>query len=315
MKLIRENLLLLTVSLGIFLAWFFPEPGVWLKEWGAVGPIIVLIFFCQGVGLEGKMLGKRAELLKILSWGFVVSQIMGPVLGYLFVHSLNWQSDKQVGFILICSMAPTLVSGTVIAGRAGGDGASAIVLAVGLNVLAIVAIPANLQWSLGAVVEVDEVGLFLKLLFLVLVPAVAGQFLGRWKPAVARRGGGLFRLVPIIALGTIVYLSCSSQAHRLKEVSSVQLGSLLAPSVLVHLALLGAGYAGARYPLGIQESACRSLAIVCSQKTLPIAIAIWSVTFAQLYPLAVLPALVFHPSQILLDGILATFWRAKSGFS
>jgi predicted Na+-dependent transporter len=86
---------------------------------------------------------------------------------------------------------------------------------------------------------------------------------------------------------------------------------LLLPSVTVHLILLIVGYFGARYFFRLQEPACRSLAIVCSQKTLPIAIAVWSIAFAQAYPLAVIPALIFHPSQILCDGVLATFWGKK----
>jgi predicted Na+-dependent transporter len=114
-----------------------------------------------------------------------------------------------------------------------------------------------------------------------------------------------------MALGIIVYLSCSSQADRLKELTLNHLTSILLLSVMVHLILLITGYGGARYLFRIREPACRSLAIVCSQKTLPIAIAVWSIAFAQVYPLAVLPALVFHPSQILCDGVLATIWGRR----
>jgi predicted Na+-dependent transporter len=112
-------------------------------------------------------------------------------------------------------------------------------------------------------------------------------------------------------LGIIVYLSCSAQAGRLKELTITHFTSLLLPSVAVHLLLLAAAYTGARYLFRLQEPACRSLAIVCSQKTLPIAIAVWSIAFGEAYPLAVLPALVFHPSQIFCDGVLATVWGKR----
>lgn len=311
MKLIRENLLLLTIASGILLAWFFPEPGSFLKRWGVTSPLILLIFFCQGLGLERKQLHEGAGILKSLGWGFVVCQILGPILGYLTVHSLNWHPDNQVGFILICCMAPTLVSGAVLATRAGGDTATALILAVGLNLIAVLTIPLNLQWSLGAVVRLDTVGLLIKLLFLVLAPAVVGQIVRRRNPHWTEERDRIIRIFPIIALGIIVYLSCSSQAHRLRELTLTGLGSLLLPSLAVHLILLVAGYVGGRYLFGIPKSTCRSLAIVCSQKTLPIAIAIWSIAFAQAYPLAVVPPLVFHPSQILCDGVLATIWGKR----
>jgi len=314
LKLVRENLLLLTICLGILLAWFFPEPGRYLKRWGMTNPLILAIFFYQGLGLEGRELQRKSQLAKAIGWGFVISQVIGPLVAYATVHFLNWQSDNQIGFMLICCMAPTLVSGAVLAGRAGGDGATALILAVGLNLLGILTIPLNLQWSLGAVVHLDTAGLLIKLVLLVLVPAVIGQAIKRLKPGWAGHQERFIRTVPLFALGIIVYLSCSSQADPLKDLTLSHLGSLLLPSVAVHLFLLVAGYTGARYLFHLQEPACRSLAIVCSQKTLPIAIAVWSIAFAQAYPLAVLPALVFHPSQIFCDGVLATFW-GKRGYA
>lgn len=243
-----------------------------------------------------------------MGWGFVISQIIGPLLAYAFVNFLDWRSDNQIGFMVICCMAPTLVSGAVLAVRAGGDGATALILAVGINLLGILTIPLNLQWSLGAVVRLDTPGLLLKLVLLVLVPAVIGQAIKRFQSDWASQQQRFIRTLPVVALGIIVYLSCSSQADRLKELTFSHLGSLLLPSVVVHLLLLAAGYTGARYLFQFQEPTCRSLAIVCSQKTLPIAIAVWSIAFAEAYPLAVLPALVFHPSQIFCDGVLVTFW-------
>jgi predicted Na+-dependent transporter len=274
-------------------------------------PLILLIFLCQGLGLQAKQLSKGSQLIKAFCWGLVISQGMGPILGYLAVGALQLQADSQVGFIIICSMAPTLVSGAVLATKAGGDSATALVLAVGINLLGIVTIPLNLQWSLGAVVQLDTLGLLVKLVFLVLVPAVAGQLMRRWQPDWAHKQERYTRNIPVIALGIIVYMSCSSQADRLRELTLEHLGALLLPSVTVHLILLAVAYSVGKYLFRIQESASRSVAIVCSQKTLPIAIAVWSIAFAQPYPLAVLPALVFHPSQILLDGALATLWARK----
>jgi predicted Na+-dependent transporter len=271
-------------------------------------PLIIAIFFCQGLALEGRELQRRSQLAKAMGWGFVISQIIGPLLAYAFVNFLDWRSDNQIGFMVICCMAPTLVSGAVLAVRAGGDGATALILAVGINLLGILTIPLNLQWSLGAVVRLDTPGLLLKLVLLVLVPAVIGQAIKRFQSDWASQQQRFIRTLPVVALGIIVYLSCSSQADRLKELTFSHLGSLLLPSVVVHLLLLAAGYTGARYLFQFQEPTCRSLAIVCSQKTLPIAIAVWSIAFAEAYPLAVLPALVFHPSQIFCDGVLVTFW-------
>ena len=313
MKLIREHLLLLIICLGILLAWFQPEPGKFLKYWGMANPLIIAIFLCQGLAFKGGELHRGPQLVKAIGWGFIISQIMGPLLAYASVRLLNLQADNFIGFMVICSMAPTLVSGIVLAERAGGDSGTALVLAVGLNLLGILTIPLNLQWSLGAIVRLDTAGLLLKLVLLVLIPAAIGQTIRRLQPVWVKQREPFVRTAPVAALGIIVYLSCSSQVDRLKGLTLTHLGTLLLPSVTVHLLLLIGGYTGARYLLRLQEPACRSVAIVCSQKTLPIAIAVWSIAFADVYPLAVLPALVFHPSQILCDGALATFWKKRSG--
>ena len=313
MKLIREHLLLLIICLGILLAWFLPEPGKFLKYWGMANPLIIAIFLCQGLAFKGGELHSGPQLVKAIGWGFIISQIIGPLLAYASVRLLNLQADNLIGFMVICCMAPTLVSGIVLAERAGGDSGTALVLAVGLNLLGILTIPLNLQWSLGAIVRLDTAGLLLKLVLLVLIPAATGQTIRRLQPVWVEQREPIVRTAPIVALGLIVYLSCSSQVDRLKELTFTHLGTLLLPSVTVHLLLLIGGYTGARYLFRLREPACRSVAIVCSQKTLPIAIAVWSIAFADVYPLAVLPALVFHPSQILCDGALATFWKKRSG--
>ena len=204
-------------------------------------PLILVIFFYQGLGLEGRELQRRSQLVKAIGWGFVISQVIGPLLAYASVHFLNWRGEDQIGFMVICCMAPTLVSGAILAGRAGGDAATALILAVGLNLLGILTIPLNLQWSLGAVVHLDTAGLFLKLVLLVLIPAVTGQAIKRLKPGWAGQAERFIRIVPLVALGIIVYLSCSSQADRLKDLTLSYLASLLLPSVVVHLLLLVAG--------------------------------------------------------------------------
>lgn len=55
-----------------------------------------------------------------MGWGFIISQIIGPLLAYTSVRFVNLQADNHIGFIIIGCTAPALVSGIVLAeGTAG----------------------------------------------------------------------------------------------------------------------------------------------------------------------------------------------------
>jgi predicted Na+-dependent transporter len=86
---------------------------------------------------------------------------------------------------------------------------------------------------------------------------------------------------------------------------------LVVPSLLVHYALFAGGYVIARKLLDRPATQATSLAIVVSQKTLPVAIAIWSTELAERYPLALLPPMVFHAAQVYCDSLLARPWAKR----
>lgn len=310
-KFIKDNLLLFSIFGGILLAWIWPVPGRELKEWGLVSPLIVLIFLCQGFGLDAARLKAGGGLLKAFLWGLVVSQVLGPLAGVGLARLMPFSSADQVGFILMCCMAPTLVSGAVLAVKAGGESASALLLAVGLNLLGVLTIPLNLRWSLGAVVEIDTAGLLFQLVFLVLIPAVAGQVARRKFPGWRPVGEQVARYAPMVIFGLVMYVSIAAQTEMLHNLRWRQFLLLAAAAALAHGALLVAAYAGGRRMLGLPEDVSRSVAVVTSQKTIPIAIAVWTLAFASSYPLAILPPLVFHPTQIIMDGVIASRWAQK----
>ena len=66
-----------------------------------------------------------------------------------------------------------------------------------------------------------------------------------------------------------------------------------------------------RRVLGLSEAVSRSLAMVCSQKSLVVALAIWSLAFAQAHPGASLPPLLYLISQFLLGGACASWWARR----
>lgn len=302
---------MLAIAAGLLLAWAWPEPGGWLSARGVAAPLLIAIFVCQGLAWSRPTGGESRGLGRAFVWGFLVSQVAGPALGLLALHFLPGPPDYRIGMVLTLAMAPTLVSGAVIAGRAGGDLGAALLLAVGLNLAAVFSLPLVLEFSLGARVSLDTGELLTKLCLLVLLPAVAGRLAARRWPGAVRALGPLARHLPVLAMVLIIYASTAAESSRLAALPVTDFLLLAGAAALGHLALLVLAYAGSRWVWRLAEPLSRAVAIVTSQKTLPLAVAVWSLALARDYPLSVLVPVVFHPVHIFLDGLIATRWARR----
>ncbi len=311
MRLLKDNLILFCVLAGLGLAWAAPMVGRQLAASGLATAGIVLIFVCLGFGLDLKTRPSPGELGSGFLWGLVVSQLLGPLAGWLTAHLFPLPPADRVGLILVCSVAPTFVSGAVMAAQAKGDFALAMLLAVGINAIAVFSIPLGLSLTLGASVSLDAWSLLGQLVRLVLLPVLAGQGLRLWRPGWVAPTRGLVKNLPLVCMAAIIFVST---APRREEIMAIEAGRLLwlaLAAALAHLALLWAGDAGSRRLLGHRTAIARSVALVSSQKSLPLSIAVWAMALAGEHPGALMAPLVFHTTQILLDGGVASWWARR----
>ncbi|MDA3960330.1 MAG: bile acid:sodium symporter [Planctomycetota bacterium] len=306
-----KNLLVLVIGVAAVLALALPGPGVALKQLQLIPGLIVVIFLCQGLGIDARRFKDLRAYAALLMWGGLIAFVAAPALAAAAMYLLAWSPDDRLGFLLMCSMGPTLVSGVVIANQAGGEREGATLLTIALNLVAVVTIPFTLALLVGGSVQVDSWALLNKLLVLVLLPAVLGQVV-RWRwPARVEAAKAVVKYLPVALLGCIIYLALSERAAHLAAISLQQVVLLALPALAVHYLLAGLCYTGARGLLRAPRARATAAAVVCSQKTLPVAIAVWSTEFAAAYPLALIAPIVFHLSQIYGDGLLAAWWARR----
>ena len=309
-KFIVDNSIIIAVVGATILALLFPSPGQFLSTLSLTSPLIIIVFLCQGTGVKKIESHQLKHYAKILIIGFITSQILAPLFGYACAKSFDWQGDSFIGFMLICAMAPTLVSGTIISEQAGGNRTASLILTIVLNLVAVFTVPLILSLSLGAEVKIAVIPLLFKLICLVLIPAVIGHFFRRSKETFVTSHKGFFKYLPIFCLSLVIYISMSKQVDTIKQLTLTMLIEYSVGSLIVHVALLYLAYfAALKYKADI--SSAKSTAICCSQKTIPITIAIWTSEFSS-YALALLPAIVFHMCQIYFDGIIAKRWSRSS---
>jgi predicted Na+-dependent transporter len=305
---VEKNLLLFMIAIALVTAIVIPGPGIAMKTLGLSSPITFLVFLLQGLGIDLKNFVRGGGIVRVFLWGFALAYVLAPILGYGCSAVLRMRDDDLVGFLLMCSMTPTIASGVIVAGRAGGERATAVALTVVLTLAGLLVIPATLSILLARTVQLKIADLVLQLALTVLVPAIIGQaarliFPRLMEHAAVRR---VDKDAPSVLIGLTIYISLAPQASRLGGVSAGKLLVLLLAALAVHGALLGIGYAVARRALKIERSKSLSVAFVGSQKSLALGAPVWGTLFAAAYPLAILPLVIFHASQIFLDGFLAT---------
>jgi len=309
LRRLRDNLMVLVILAAMTAALAAPTGGIWLQRYQAIPPLVMLIFACQGARVNTGVLADVGGYLRVVLPGAAVGLLLAPLLGWGAVTALHWQGDTRVGFLLMCAMAPTLVSGTIMAVQAGGEREAALLLTVLLNLLAVLSVPLVLGWLLGAGVAIDRSALFLKLLLYMLLPALVGQGVQRVAPAWVRRRETWLKYLPIVCLGLLIYIAVSQRAADLARAPWGQVVAVILPSAGVHYACMGVLWVLAG-SLGVTAPRRKSLAIVGSQKTLPVAVAIWTTEFAAAYPLAIIPPIIFHFTQLYGDGFLAQYWAS-----
>lgn len=308
-NIIQKNFLLIVIFAALLLSLLIPQLGIFFNKIFPKSILIFWIFICQGLSIITKDFKKFSHYLPILVLGLAISQCLSPVLGYSVARLFSLQGDEFTGIILISCMAPTLISGTLIAEEAGGDKTTSILLTIFINLAAIAVIPFSLKWALGKSIELDSFSLFYKLLLLVLLPAFIGFCIRKRKNDSIKKFSFFYKNSSILALGLIIFCSLSKQAEHLMDLRFMYILKIITISLIIHLSLFLIGYLLSKYLLKSTESSYKSMTICCSQKTLPIVIVIWSSFFAEHFPMAIIPPVIFHISQIYMDTFIASKWK------
>ena len=303
---ILGNIIIVAVVAATVGAIILPSPGKYLDTFNLTSPLIIIVFFCQGTGVIKLKMESLKNYSKALIIGFITSQALAPIVAYAYVKSFGWEGDSLIGMMLICTMAPTLVSGTIISEQAGGDKTASLLLTIIINIIAVFTVPFNLSWTLGTEVEIAVTPLLKKLVYLVLIPAAIGYLFRSKKDQFVKDKKAYFKYIPVFCLGSVIYISMSRHIEAIENLTLSMVVEYTIASLIIHLILLYIAYY-ASLAIKIDKSSAKSVAICCSQKTIPITIAIWTSFFSQ-YALALLPAIVFHMTQIYCDGFIAQKW-------
>ena len=254
-------------------------------------------------------------------WAVVISY--GAVPGFAWgLGRLAPVDDLRIGLILVASVPCTLASAVLWTRMADGNEATALATVLGTTLISWVATPAWLLWTTGTLAPIAVGEMMLDLALCLLVPVALGQLVRGWQPAaeVADRHKSLLGAIAQVFVLAIVLRAGVAVGTRYHD-GGTALGPALfawsaALAVGLHLLSLYFGLFTSRL-LGIERGRRIAIAISCSQKTLPISLALFDRYFAHAeptpFPLAVVPLVFYHAGQLLLDTAIAQRWKARAG--
>jgi len=305
---------LVILLLGMALAWLWPAALGWTRH-AHPQLVMALALFLTAWTLESRRLLHALVHPWPALWAVVISYGFLPGLGWL-TGWLLLVEEFRLG-LMICAAVPcTLASAVLWTRMAGGSEATALLTTFLTTALSCFATTAWLDWTTGSQVEIDTTRMMADLALILLVPVGVGQLLRavpvlRW-PAERWRAqlGVLSRLLILVIMLRAAVAVSQGLTQR---TASLGAGVLLATGGLClgnHLlALYGGIWSGRLF--GCDRAAQIAIGFAGSQKTLPVSLALLELYYPA-YPLAVVPMLLYHAGQLIVDTFIADQWAAQN---
>ena len=263
----------------------WPEPLLGIGTW-TINPLLGLIMFGMGLTLRWEDLRVVASRPRDVVAGCALQFTVMPLLAWLLTRVFQLPPDLAIGVILV-GCCPGGTASNVITYLAKGDLALSVGMTATSTLLAPLLTPL-LTWLLaGEMVDVDGVGMLLSILYVVILPILAGFLLQRYVPQFSRAVVAYLPAFSSLVIAVVVALVVSHAASRL-----LSGGWLVIVVVVLHnLGGLTLGYALGGV-LGFSKAKRTAVSIEVGMQNSGLASSLATLHFAA-FPLAAVPGAIF----------------------
>ncbi len=301
------------IAVVVFLAFQAPIAGIKIKEWRLLGIGIFLAFFINGLELQTKSMIEEMKNIRGLASAILSSLFFFPVLTYFLASFLLRDlSDFTLGAILIAVAPVTIASGTVLTGLARGNIPLSILICIAVNFVSLFTIPISLRIMVQFEqhIELSAIELLKNLMLIVLLPTILGQLLRIKVQDRLKRYHAAFSYFSQTVILMIILNSVSSSTDQLLRAGPQVLYVFLF-MIPLHAVVLITNYGLSRV-LKFDRPSRATFTIHTSQKTLTIPYIVWAAYFSVHLPMAMIPPIVYHLTQMVTDTFVADHFRKQS---
>ena len=279
------------VLLSAIVALTFPELVSQVKP-TVINPLLGVIMFGMGLTL-------RADDFRI-----VFSRPKEPLLAWMLARVFALDEALTVGVVLV-GCCPGGTASNVITYLAKGDLALSVGMTGVSTLLAPVLTPLLVLLLAGKTVDVDVVGMLLSILWVVILPIVAGLIVKRLWPRQTTAATAYLPALSSLAICAIVLIVIAANAQKL-----LSSGLVVMLVVMLHnVGGLAIGYVVGTV-LGMSAAKRKAVSIEVGMQNSGLASSLATLHFAT-YPMATIPGAIFSVWHNLSGAIVARIYVRK----
>jgi sodium/bile acid cotransporter 7 len=294
-------------------AFLFPAVGPVVKKYKILNIGIFLAFLITGLTLDTRTIMDQLKNIRVLLASLISSLFLIPAFTWMAARLVFPDTpDFIIGATIIAAAPVTIASGTVMTAMALGNVTLSLFICVLCNFAALITMPFMLSFLLrfGQPIDLPVFAILNSLIITVLAPTVIGQILqpklrhliGSWK-----RTFSIFSQCVVLL---IIYNAVSASSDRITEAGMTIL-VLLAFMTMLHTMILVFNFGVSRL-IRLDQPSISAFTIHTSQKTLTVSYLVWSGYFSTAFPLAMLPGIVYHLTQMIMDTFVARLFRRQA---
>ena len=270
-----------------------------------------VINYMLGVVMFGMGLTLRLQDFKIVFSrpkdvviGCLAQFTVMPLLAWALTRLFSLDEALALGVVLV-GCCPGGTASNVITYLAKGDLALSVGM-TGVSTLLAPLLTPLLTWALaGKSVNVDVVSMFLSILWVVILPIVAGLIIKALWPRFTERAVDYLPAFSSIAIALIVAIIIAANADKL-----LAGGLIIVVVVMLHnICGLGVGYLIGRL-LSLSEPKKRAISIEVGMQNSGLASSLATLHFAA-YPLATIPGAIFSVWHNISGAVVAYLYRKR----
>jgi BASS family bile acid:Na+ symporter len=287
-------------------AMFYPHL---LVSWGGfelkktIGPLVQVILFGMGMTLTFEDFARVLKMPKGVFVGFGLQYTVMPLMGFTFARVFGLRPEVAAGLILVGS-CPGGVASNVITYIAGANVALSVTMTACSTLLSPLMTPFAMKVLAGQYVPVAIWPMMKEILWMIIVPLVAGLLINRYARRVAKKLVAVLPGVAMLSICIIIGVTIARSRDDLLEVGLALFGA----SVCHNTAGFILGYCGAR-AMRMNARDSKTVAIEVGMQNGGMATGLADVVFDS--KIVAMASAVFGPWSAVSGSGLASYWRRK----